>query len=144
MIYVCAVAHIPLVAALLAAGAAPGAAIVFLVTGAATNLPELVALARVLGRRTVAVYVASVVLLSVAAGWAVNLWLEGYKPMLDPVASLELGDIAAGLTPVVAPGIATASAVVVAALAAWGIGQRLVRLATRWRALPSEPESGRA
>jgi uncharacterized membrane protein YraQ (UPF0718 family) len=140
MIYVCAVAHIPLVAAMLAAGAAPGAAIVFLVTGAATNLPELIALARVLGRRTVAVYVAGVVLLSVAAGWAVNLWLEDYQPMLDPIASLELGDIASRLTPVVAPWLATASAVVVAALAALGVGQRLAR----WRALPSEPESGRA
>ena len=52
-IYVCAVAHIPLVASLLTTGAAPGISIVFLVTGTATNLPELVALYNTIGKRSV-------------------------------------------------------------------------------------------
>jgi hypothetical protein len=141
MIYVCAVAHIPLVAAMLAAGAGPGAAIVFLVTGAATNLPEIVALQRLIGRRTVAVYVAAVVALSVLAGWLVNLWLVDYQPVLDPLASLELSEVAAGLTPVVPGWLATASAVVVAALAAAGVWERVSRLAARLGALPPEPKT---
>jgi uncharacterized protein len=128
VIYVCAVAHIPLVAAMLAAGAGPGAAIVFLVTGAATNLPEILALQRVMGRRTVAIYVGCVVVLSLLAGWLVNLWLVDYQPILDPLASLELGEIASQLTPLVPAWLASASAAVVASLAVWGVVQRLSRL----------------
>ena len=136
-IYVCAVAHIPLVAAMLAAGAGPGAAIVFLVTGAATNLPEIIALRRVLGTRIVAVYVGSVVALSVLAGWLVNLWLVDYQPMLDPLASIEYGDIAARLTPVVPEWIAHASAAVVAALAVWGTWNWLSRSLSRFKVFAS-------
>jgi uncharacterized membrane protein YraQ (UPF0718 family) len=142
-IYVCAVAHIPLVAAMLAAGAAPGVAIVFLVTGAATNLPEIFALQRVLGRKTVAIYVGGVVVLSVLAGWLVNLWLVDYRPTLDPLASLELGDLASRLTPLIPGWLASASAVLVAALCAWGTWQWFARLPSRWRALPPGRQSER-
>jgi uncharacterized membrane protein YraQ (UPF0718 family) len=93
-IYVCAVAHIPLVATLLAAGAAPGVAIVFLVTGTATNLPELIALYKTIGRRTVVIYTASLVLASMAAGAAVNTWLmPGFEPVFNPIRSLDLLDV---------------------------------------------------
>lgn len=143
LIYVCAVAHIPLVAAMLAAGAGPGAAIVFLVTGAATNLPEIVALQRLIGRRTTAVYVGAVVALSVLAGWLVNLWLPDYRPILDPLASLEMGEIASRLTPLVPGWLASSSAIVVAALAAWGTWQWLERVSSRLRAHRTEPEAER-
>ena len=90
-IYVCAVAHIPVVATLLAAGAGPGAAIVFLVTGTATNLPELYTLYRTIGRRTIVVYVTTLVLASMLAGLLVNLWLApGFTPIFDPLTSLDL------------------------------------------------------
>jgi len=134
-IYVCAVAHIPLVAAMLAAGAGPGSAIVFLVTGAATNLPELFALQRVLGTRTVAVYLASIVSLSVLAGWLLNLWLPDYRPVLDPLSSMDLGDVADRLTPVIPGWLATGSAILVTGLCAWGSAQWLARTVARTRAL---------
>ena len=89
-IYVCAVAHIPLVATLLAAGATPGLAIVFLVTGTATNLPELFALYKAIGRRTVIIYVTGLVIASVLAGLVVNAWLlPGFVPVFDPLSSIE-------------------------------------------------------
>ena len=101
-IYVCAVAHIPLVAALLATGAAPGIAIVFLVTGAATNLPELIALQRVIGTRTVAVYVSSLVGASLLAGWLLNLWLSpGHTSISDPEHSLRWSELGDRLNPVI-------------------------------------------
>lgn len=130
-IYVCAVAHIPLVAALMAAGAGPGAAIVFLVTGAATNLPEMFALQRVLGTRTVVVYVTLVVVVSVLAGWGVNLLLDGYQPMIDPLVSLEFGDLATRLTPLVPVWLAVACAWLVALLAVWGTWNWLSRSLSR-------------
>ena len=137
-LYVCAVAHIPLVAAMLAAGAAPGVAIVFLVTGAATNLPEIIALQRVLGTRTVAIYVGGVVVLSVLAGWLVNLWLVDYQPILDPLASLEFGDLASRLTPVVPGWLALGCAILVGMLAAWGTAQWLSRSLARFRVFLSD------
>lgn len=126
VIYVCAVAHIPLVAALLAAGASPGVAIVFLVTGAVTNLPELIALQRILGRRTIAVYVAALVLASVVAGWLLNLWLlPGFSSQLDPLDSLRWSDLAGRVTFIVPQPLAVAGAVVVAGLCLWGVGRWL-------------------
>lgn len=101
-IYVCAVAHIPLVATLLAAGAAPGVAIVFLVTGTATNLPELIALYNTIGKRTVILYAVSLIIGAMITGLMVNLWLmPGFSPVFDPVASLELLDTGQRLQPTV-------------------------------------------
>ncbi len=134
-VYVCAVAHIPLVAAMLAAGAGPGAAIVFLVTGPATNLPEMIALSRVLGARTVAIYVGALVALSILGGWLVNLWLSDYHPVMDPLASMRWGDIAAHLTPVVPGWLTFPSAIVVGILAVWGAGQWMRRSIARLRGL---------
>ncbi len=90
-IYVCAVAHIPLVASLIASGAGPGVAIVFLVTGTATNLPELFTLYKTIGRRTIILYGSVLVLASLVAGWLVNWWLmPGFAIEFDPLKSLEM------------------------------------------------------
>jgi len=132
-LYVCAVAHIPLVAALLAAGAGPGAAIVFLVTGAATNLPEFIALQRVFGTRAVLLYVGGLIGLSLVAGTIVNVWLAGYRPLVDPMRSLDWSDLAARLTPVIPEPLAVASALAVAALIAWGLARWLYRIPRRLR-----------
>ncbi len=124
VIYVCAVAHIPLVAALLVAGASPGVAIVFLVTGAVTNLPELIALQRILGRVTIAVYVSVLVVASVLAGWLLNLWLlPDFSPHLDPLASMHWSDLAGRVSFIIPQPIALASAVAVGMLCIWGVAR---------------------
>jgi uncharacterized membrane-anchored protein YitT (DUF2179 family) len=135
-IYVCAVAHIPLVAALLAVGAAPGTAIVFLVTGAATNLPEFIALQKVLGTRTVLVYVSSLIGVSLLAGWLVNLWLlPGFEPVSDPLRTTEWFDIADRLIPVIPEPVSVTSALIVTILIGWGIirwfGQQFMQVGGR-------------
>lgn len=75
LIYVCAVGHIPFVAALVASGAAPGVAITFLMTGAATNLPELISIYKMIGKRAVLLYSGLVVLSSMVIGWLANQYL---------------------------------------------------------------------
>jgi uncharacterized membrane protein YraQ (UPF0718 family) len=121
-IYVCAVAHIPLVAALLATGAAPGIAIVFLVTGAASNLPELIALQRVMGTRTVAIYVSSLIGLSLIAGWLVNLWLlPGYTAISNPEQSLEWATLGENLNPVIPETLSIICAAILIILMTWGL-----------------------
>lgn len=120
-IYVCAVAHIPLVATLLAAGAAPGVAIVFLVTGTATNLPELIALYNTIGRRTVLLYTGSLIIGAMAAGLVVNAWLmPGFAPVFDPLESLELMEAGERLQPTVGRIPALVSTGLLVALALFG------------------------
>lgn len=77
IMYVCAVGHIPFIAALVASGAAPGIAVTFLMTGAATNLPELISIYKIIGRRAVAIYVLTMAPLSMLIGYVTNLLLMG-------------------------------------------------------------------
>jgi hypothetical protein len=137
-IYVCAVAHIPLVASLLAAGAGPGAAIVFLVTGTATNLPELIALYKTIGRRTVLIYVVSLIIASLLAGLLVNQWLlPDFEPVFDPVASLNLVEQGERLWWSPSVWFKTTAAWIVSLLAMWGIWQRIQRVLPQRRASDS-------
>jgi len=128
-IYVCAVAHIPLVAALLATGAAPGIAIVFLVTGAASNLPELIALQKVMGTRTVVVYVSCLIGTSLFAGWLVNLWLiPGYVAVSDPEQSLGWTEMGERLNPIIPHTLSIVCATILMVLIVWGLVRWLVKL----------------
>lgn len=70
--YVCATASTPIAAGLIAAGVSPGAALVFLLAGPATNIGSLLVLSRYLGRAILATYLASIAVVSVVMG----LWLD--------------------------------------------------------------------
>jgi copper chaperone CopZ len=69
-LYVCATASVPIAAALVASGLPAGAALVFLMAGPATNVATLGAVYRTLGRRPLAIYLATIILGSIACGWA--------------------------------------------------------------------------
>lgn len=125
-IYVCAVANIPLAAALLAAGAGPGAAIVFLVTGTATNLPELLALYHTIGRRTVVIYAVTLVIASFITGIVVNAWLlPGFTVQVDPLHSVDLVAASARWQPIFSSAFAAMSAYVMVLLGGLGGWQRI-------------------
>mgnify|MGYP000417594315 FL=1 len=64
LMYVCAVGHIPFIAALVASGAAPGVAITFLMAGAGTNIPELLTISKTIGKRAMFMYFGMVVVIS--------------------------------------------------------------------------------
>lgn len=131
-IYVCAVAHIPLVASLLATGAAPGISIVFLVTGTATNLPELIALYNTIGRRTVILYACSLIVGAMLAGVAVNAWLlPGFEPVFDPLRSLDMIGIGERLQPTIGNVLTLTSTAALVALAGLGSWRRIRALFTR-------------
>src|SRR5207244_568096 len=68
-IYTCASASTPVAAALVLKGLSPGAALVFLLSGPATNVGAIVVLLKFLGRRVVAIYLLSIAVVSVAAGY---------------------------------------------------------------------------
>lgn len=73
--YVCASASTPVVAILIAKGLSPGAALVFLLAGPATNLATMAWALKDLGARALAIYVASIAAVSLALGLLVDALL---------------------------------------------------------------------
>jgi HflK protein len=71
-LYVCATSSTPVAAALIAKGISPGAALVFLLAGPATNIASLTVMLKILGRRVVVVYLLVLAAATLAAGFAVN------------------------------------------------------------------------
>lgn len=71
-VYVCATSATPLAAALIAKGLSPGAALVFLLAGPATNTATMVVVARELGRRSLILYIASIAVVAVLLGLVVD------------------------------------------------------------------------
>ncbi|MCR1849976.1 efflux transporter SaoE [Paeniclostridium sordellii] len=94
IMYVCAVGHIPFIAALVASGASPGVAITFLIAGAATNLPELISMYKVIGKRTVAIYSITLTTCSLIVGYITNQLLMGRASSINLEAKKESINIA--------------------------------------------------
>jgi len=70
--YVCASSSTPIAASMLLKGLSPGAALVFLLTGPATNVTTITVMARTFGMALTSVYVASIVVCSLAFGFLAN------------------------------------------------------------------------
>jgi uncharacterized membrane protein YraQ (UPF0718 family) len=71
-LYICATASTPIAAALILKGVSPGAALVFLLAGPATNMASLTVLTGVLGKRATAIYLASIAICAVLFGLIVD------------------------------------------------------------------------
>ena len=93
-LYTCASCSTPMAAALAIKGLSPGAVLVFLLAGPATNIGSLVVLLKVLGRHAVAAYLVAVVIMTLAAGFALNAIYHAWG--LDPRATF---GTAAGFVP---------------------------------------------
>ncbi len=116
-LYVCATGSVPLAAGFIHAGVAPGAVLAFLIAGPATNAAAVTTLHRVLGRRTLIVYLGTVAASAVAAGLLVNA--------LVPAEGLRLPGLHAGHDHGDQPGwFSQLSAVVLVAVMAWALRPR--------------------
>ena len=67
-LYICATASTPIAAALILKGVSPGAALVFLLAGPATNIASLTVLTGVLGKRATAIYLTTIAVSAVLFG----------------------------------------------------------------------------
>jgi HflK protein len=76
-LYICAESSTPIAAALIAQGMNPGAALVLLLAGPATNIGSVGALHRVLGRRTIIIYLVTIAVVSLLMGWLLHLLTSG-------------------------------------------------------------------
>lgn len=72
-IYICATGSIPIAAVLLLKGVSPGAALVFLMAGPATNVATITVLGKTMGRKSLIVYLATIIGGAVFFGWLTNL-----------------------------------------------------------------------
>lgn len=71
-LYICASASTPIAAALVLKGLSPGAALVFLLAGPATNAATLTVVYRYFGRAATSIYLASIALCSLLFGYLLN------------------------------------------------------------------------
>lgn len=86
-LYVCATATTPVAAALIMKGVSPGAAMVLLLAGPATNLATLGVVRKLLGPRALWAYLGATALSALAAGWCVDL-IYAHWQLPSPVSTL--------------------------------------------------------
>jgi uncharacterized membrane protein YraQ (UPF0718 family) len=75
--YICATASTPVAAAMILKGVSPGAALVFLLVGPATNVTSLSVLFGLLGRRATAIYLVMLSLFAVLSGLVLDTIYSG-------------------------------------------------------------------
>jgi uncharacterized membrane protein YraQ (UPF0718 family) len=81
--YICAVASTPVAAGLILAGVSPGAALVFLLVGPATNIAGLALVSRELGIKVTVVYLAGISVISVTMGLLLDYLLQTTSWQVD-------------------------------------------------------------
>jgi uncharacterized membrane protein YraQ (UPF0718 family)/copper chaperone CopZ len=84
-LYVCATASVPIAAALLLKGVSPGAALVFLMAGPATNVATLTVLWQTIGKRTTIKYLISIIVGALGFGLLIDYalpkeWFTYFTP----------------------------------------------------------------
>ncbi len=72
--YVCATLSTPVAAALVVKGMSPGAALVFLMAGPATNMPTITMVVGLLGKRSLGIYLGSIAICSLIMAFATD-WI---------------------------------------------------------------------
>jgi len=107
-LYICATASTPIAAAMILKGVSPGAALVFLLAGPATNITSLSVLLKILGKRASFFYLAILSMSAVTAGLCLDMIYEKFN--LDPVATIgQAGEV-------IPPWLSLSSAILLAIL----------------------------
>jgi len=109
-VYVCATASVPVAAVLMLKGLTPGAALVFLMTGPATNAASFITIWKILGRTTALAYLATVAACALAAGI-----------LLDYIAGIFQYDVAAQPAWMLPPLAKNISAIILLAVLVYAI-----------------------
>jgi hypothetical protein len=87
--YICATASTPIAAGLLMAGVSPGAVLVFMLAGPATNIAILGVVATELGKRAVSAYLTGVIGVAIAFGFLTDYLVEQYGFEVNPAHAME-------------------------------------------------------
>ena len=90
-LYICASASTPIAAALILKGMSPGAALVFLLAGSATNAASITVIGRFLGKRATIIYLATISITAILFGILLDKtygWLHLQPKALSGIASM--------------------------------------------------------
>ncbi len=82
--YICATGSIPLAAVLMMKGLSPGAALVLLMAGPATNVATMTVIGKVLGKKTLIVYLLTITLGAIGFGLAIDAFLPASWFVMSP------------------------------------------------------------
>ena len=77
--YICATASTPLAVGLLLSGITPGAALVFMLTGPATNIATLMVIKNELGKRELVIYLIAIVVSAVGSGLLLDYLFDTFQ-----------------------------------------------------------------
>ena len=83
-LYVCSSASVPIALAFIKAGISPGAALVFLIRGPATNAATLTTLWQIIGKKQLALFLITLAVCALLAGVAMN-WISPQIGMMQQV-----------------------------------------------------------
>ena len=89
--YICATASTPVAASFLFAGLSPGAALVFMLTGPATNIATMGVIKEQLGNRSLVAYLIGVIATAITAGLVLNQLYSVFGWELE-LAAMSHGD----------------------------------------------------
>ncbi|MGD9098663.1 MAG: permease [Desulfobacterales bacterium] len=117
-LYICASASTPIAAALILKGVSPGAALVFLLAGPATNAAAMAVVLRTLGRRTTIIYLVSIAGCALLFGLLVDA--------LYAAMGFSAGAVAGQAAEAIPPGVARAAAISLLGLTLYGLWRRYV------------------
>ncbi len=82
-LYICSTASTPIVAALLLKGLSPGAALIFLLAGPATNIATITVVSKIMGKGVSIIYLASITLCTLLFGFIVNMFYSNTTMVLE-------------------------------------------------------------
>lgn len=112
--YLCATGSIPIAVSLMLKGLSPGTALVLLMAGPASNAASILVVRKIMGRKTLVIYLASIIIGSVLCGLAMDYLMPREWFALSP-----LGAVASGCCEESGPGVVEiASGIVLIALMA--------------------------
>ena len=87
--YICATASTPLAAGFLAAGLSPGAILVFMLAGPATNIATMGMIKQEMGTKVLIAYLFSLFTASISIGYLTNWLIEQWQIVIPTVAAQE-------------------------------------------------------
>lgn len=87
--YICATASTPIAAGLLMSGISPGAVLVFMMAGPATNIATLGVVLKELGKRALVAYLFGVIAMSIVFGLLTNYLVATYGFQVAPLSELD-------------------------------------------------------
>ena len=125
-IYVCATASVPVAAALIFKGVSPGAAMIFLMTGPATNAATISIIWRTMGRRTALLYLLTTAVSALGAG-----------VILDAFFRVQVAAEMTDVHQLLPPWVKLACAIVLLALLSYALVGPMLRRRKRTEAAPA-------